>query len=131
MAQMQAQMANMPPDMMQQAMSMANNATPEQLRQMKAATANMSAEDIAAQSARAAAQMRAGVMPPGAGAYAGTGGSASSSGGPTDLAAGMKAEGNRLHSARRFQEAAAQYERAIASLAGGLERVGVGEGRRG
>lgn len=98
---MQRQMASMPPDMMQQAMNMAQQATPEQLRQMQAASQNLSGEDIAAQAAAATEQLGAQQK------Y------------KQDAAVALKAEGNKLHGARQWQEAAAKYELALTNLEGG------------
>lgn len=102
---MQQQMASMPPEMMQQAMQMAKNATPEQIAQMRAAAASLPPETLAAQANQAA------------GMYAGQG-AGSQQRQQLDAAAQLKAEGNRLHGAKAWREASEKYERAVSTLAG-------------
>lgn len=115
MAAMQQQMASMPPEMMQQAMQMAQNATPEQIAQMRAAAASMPPETLAAQASQAADM------------YAGQGAGAQQRQ-PLEAAAQLKAEGNRLHGAKAWHEAADKYERAISTLAGRCVHSAAGAG---
>ncbi|KAL4458511.1 hypothetical protein ABPG75_013376 [Micractinium tetrahymenae] len=110
MAAMQQQMASMPPEMMQQAMQMAQNATPEQIAQMRAAASTMPPEVMAAQASQAA------------GMYAGQGAGQQQQRQQLEAAAQLKAEGNRLHGAKAWREAAEKYERALSSLTGHSSR---------
>lgn len=109
MAAMQQQMASMPPEMMQQAMQMAQNATPEQIAQMRAAASSMPPETLAAQASQAASM------------YGGQGAGAQQRQ-QLEAATQLKAEGNRLHGAKAWREAAQKYERAVNTLAGQYAR---------
>ena len=100
MAAVQRQMANMPPEMMSQAMNMAQNATPEQMNQMRAAASGMSGDTIASSAGVALEQLTAQQK------Y------------QVDAAAQLKAEGNRLHGSKLYREAAVKYERAVSNLEG-------------
>jgi tetratricopeptide (TPR) repeat protein len=100
MAQMQRQMQNVSPDMMQMAMNQMQNMTPDQIQQMRAATQNMTGDQIAAQASasvgQASAQQQYGLT----------------------ASEQLKVEGNRLHGAKQYGEAAEKYQRAISNLAG-------------
>ncbi len=87
LAQIQQQAANMPPEMMQQAMNMAQNATPEQMRQMQQAAASMPPDVLASQAGAAMDQL------------------SSQQKYQYDAAMQLKAEGNKLHGSRQYSEA--------------------------
>lgn len=98
LAQMQRQAASMDPAQMRQAMNMLNNMTPEQRRSVQEAAANLPPETLVQQASTAQQNLTSHQK------Y------------QYDASMQLKAEGNKLHSLKKFREAAEKYQQAIQNL---------------
>jgi len=96
---MQRQAAAMDPAQMQQAMNMLHNMTPEQRRSVHDAAANLPPEKLVQQASTAQQNL------------------SSHQKYQYDASVQLKAEGNKLHSLKKFKEAAEKYQQAIQNLA--------------
>lgn len=97
------------PGMMEQAMNMMNNMSPEDLRRAQQMAANMPPEHLASQAGNYAGAAASGSRTAGAGAQSQS---------HYNAALQLKTEGNGLFGQRRYREAAAKYESAITRLQG-------------
>ena len=114
---MQRMAGSMDPAMMQQAMAQMQNMTPDQMAQMRAGVSGMSPDAFTSAAASTMGQ-----------AGSSRGSQPSAAAGPElEAAAALKAEGNKLHGARQFGEAAQKYEAALRSLQG-VAAGGTGSG---
>ena len=98
MAQMERQAAAMSPEMRQQAMDMTQKMTPEQMAQLRSATAGLSGEQMVSQASANSAAL------------------SSQEQYQYDASLALKADGNRLHGAQKFDAAVAKYQRAVENL---------------
>lgn len=98
----------MSPAMVAQAQAMAASMSPDDLRRAQEAAAHMSPEELERQAAAAPAAL------------------SSTQKYQFDASTALKSEGNRLHAAGQYGQAAEKYSRALANLSGACGAEGLG-----